>query len=82
MLSFLKSFTVDQRGQDLIEWTLLLAFVALAAAAIFMGSHASSPAPCQVGTVCVAEPCAAGQINIPKEPCAVTPPEPANDGKE
>jgi Flp pilus assembly pilin Flp len=31
----------DENGQDLIEYTLLLAFVALAAAAIFIGSGTS-----------------------------------------
>jgi Flp pilus assembly pilin Flp len=28
----------DERGQDLIEYTLLLAFVALASAALFIGA--------------------------------------------
>ena len=28
----------DERGQDLIEYTLLLAFVALASAALYMGA--------------------------------------------
>lgn len=34
-MKFLKSFIKDEQGQDLIEYTLLLAFVALAAAALF-----------------------------------------------
>ena len=31
-------FVRDERGQDLIEYTLLLAFVALASAALFIGA--------------------------------------------
>ncbi len=31
----------DEQGQDLIEYTLLLAFVALASAALFIGSGSS-----------------------------------------
>jgi Flp pilus assembly pilin Flp len=34
-MKFLKTFLKDEQGQDLIEYTLLLAFVALAAAALF-----------------------------------------------
>lgn len=34
-MKFLNSFLKDEQGQDLIEYTLLLAFVALAAAALF-----------------------------------------------
>jgi Flp pilus assembly pilin Flp len=34
-MKFLKNFLKDEQGQDLIEYTLLLAFVALAAAALF-----------------------------------------------
>jgi len=38
---FIKSFWQDDRGQDLIEYTLLLAFVALASAALFISGGAS-----------------------------------------
>ena len=31
----------DEQGQDLIEYTLLMAFVALASAALFIGAGAS-----------------------------------------
>jgi Flp pilus assembly pilin Flp len=31
----------DERGQDLIEYTLLIAFVALASAALFIGAGSS-----------------------------------------
>jgi Flp pilus assembly pilin Flp len=31
----------DERGQDLVEYSLLLAFVALASAALFIGSGGS-----------------------------------------
>ncbi len=34
----IKSFLRDEQGQDLIEYTLLLAFVALASAALFIGA--------------------------------------------
>jgi Flp pilus assembly pilin Flp len=33
-----KSFLADESGQDLIEYTLLMAFVALASAALFIGA--------------------------------------------
>ncbi len=32
------NFLRDEQGQDLIEYTMLLAFVALASAALFIGS--------------------------------------------
>jgi Flp pilus assembly pilin Flp len=32
------NFLKDEQGQDLIEYTLLLAFVALASAALFIGA--------------------------------------------
>ena len=32
------NFLLDDQGQDLIEYTLLLAFVALASAALFLGA--------------------------------------------
>ena len=35
-------FWLDENGQDLIEYTLLLAFVALVAAAIFIGAGQSA----------------------------------------
>jgi Flp pilus assembly pilin Flp len=34
----MRSFLRDEQGQDLIEYTLLLAFVALASAALFIGA--------------------------------------------
>jgi Flp pilus assembly pilin Flp len=37
----LKFFLADETGQDLIEYTLLLAFVALASAALFIGAGRS-----------------------------------------
>jgi Flp pilus assembly pilin Flp len=37
----MKSFLQDEQGQDLIEYTLLMAFVALASAAIFIGAGGS-----------------------------------------
>jgi Flp pilus assembly pilin Flp len=40
-MKFMKSFLKDEQGQDLIEYTLLLAFVALGAAALFQGMGTS-----------------------------------------
>jgi Flp pilus assembly pilin Flp len=37
----LRNFWNDDRGQDLIEYTLLMAFVALASAALFIGAGGS-----------------------------------------
>ena len=41
MIKTLKSFLRDDQGQDLIEYTLLLAFVALASAALFISAGTS-----------------------------------------
>ena len=41
MTKFWTNFLRDERGQDLIEYTLLLAFVALASAALFIGAGGS-----------------------------------------
>ncbi|MCC6863174.1 MAG: hypothetical protein IT158_31650 [Bryobacterales bacterium] len=41
MTNILKSFWLEETGQDLIEYALLLAFVALAAAAIFIQAGAT-----------------------------------------
>jgi Flp pilus assembly pilin Flp len=40
-MRLLKAFWADDRGQDLIEYTLLMAFVALASAALFLGAGGS-----------------------------------------
>lgn len=37
----MRNFLRDEQGQDLIEYTLLLAFVALASAALFLGAGGS-----------------------------------------
>ena len=37
----LTNFWNDEQGQDLIEYTLLMAFVALASAALFLGAGGS-----------------------------------------
>jgi Flp pilus assembly pilin Flp len=42
MSNFLQAFWSDEGGQDLIEYTLLLAFVCLVAAAIFIGAGQST----------------------------------------
>jgi len=40
-MNFLRTFWKEERGQDLIEYTLLMAFVALASAAMFLGAGKS-----------------------------------------
>jgi len=40
-VTILKNFLRDDQGQDLIEYTLLLAFVALASAALFIAAGGS-----------------------------------------
>jgi len=40
-VTILKQFLRDDQGQDLIEYTLLLAFVALASAALFINAGGS-----------------------------------------
>jgi len=37
-MTFLRTFWKAEQGQDLIEYTLLMAFVALASAALFLGA--------------------------------------------
>jgi Flp pilus assembly pilin Flp len=41
MMTMVQTFLRDEQGQDLIEYTLLLAFVALASAALFIGAGTS-----------------------------------------
>ena len=43
MLSFIQKFWKDESGQDLIEYTLLMAFVALASAALFIAVPPAAP---------------------------------------
>jgi Flp pilus assembly pilin Flp len=40
-MTFLNNLWNDEQGQDLIEYTLLMAFVALASAALFIGAGGS-----------------------------------------
>jgi Flp pilus assembly pilin Flp len=40
-MKLLTNFLRDDQGQDLIEYTLLMAFVALASAALFLGAGGS-----------------------------------------
>jgi len=37
-MTYLRNFCNDEQGQDHIEYTLLMAFVALASAALFIGA--------------------------------------------
>ena len=41
MKNLIKNFVNDESGQDLIEYTLLMAFIALASAAIFISAGTS-----------------------------------------
>ena len=41
MKKTIMNFVKDEQGQDLIEYTLLMAFIALASAAIFINAGAS-----------------------------------------
>lgn len=41
MLSFIERFWREESGQDLIEYTLLMAFVALASASLFVSAGSS-----------------------------------------
>ncbi len=41
MKHFIMRFLKEEQGQDLIEYTLLMAFIALASAAIFVGAGSS-----------------------------------------
>ena len=41
MKKYIRQFLNDDQGQDLIEYTLLLAFVALASAALFISAGGS-----------------------------------------
>ena len=41
MKNMIKTFVQDEQGQDLIEYTLLMAFIALASAAIFVNAGKS-----------------------------------------
>jgi Flp pilus assembly pilin Flp len=40
-MTYLCNFWKDEQGQDLIEYSLLMAFVALASAALFLGAGKS-----------------------------------------
>jgi Flp pilus assembly pilin Flp len=41
MKQFILQFVREEEGQDLVEYTLLLAFVCLASAALFIGAGSS-----------------------------------------
>ena len=40
-MTILRNLWKDEQGQDIIEYTLLMAFVALASAALFLGAGGS-----------------------------------------
>jgi Flp pilus assembly pilin Flp len=41
MMTFVRDFVKEEEGQDLIEYSLLLAFIALASAALFRSAGTS-----------------------------------------
>ena len=41
MMTFVRNFVKEEEGQDLIEYSLLLAFIALASAALFSSAGTS-----------------------------------------
>ena len=47
-MTYLRNFWNDEQGQDLIEYTLLMAFVALASAALFLGAGGSIKGICTI----------------------------------
>lgn len=49
MISLFRCFLVEEQGQDLIEYTLLLAFVALVGAAIFIGAGTATSNIWEIG---------------------------------
>ncbi len=49
-MSILKNFWREEEGQDLIEYTLLLAFVCLGAAAVFITTGGDLKTVWQVGS--------------------------------
>ena len=50
MKAFLQQFWLDEEGQDLIEYTLLLAFIALASASLFLSAGGSVSSIWQQGS--------------------------------
>ncbi len=50
MKIFFKQFVQDESGQDLIEYTLLLAFIALASASLFVSAGSSVSSIWQAGS--------------------------------
>ena len=50
MKSLIKNFILDESGQDLIEYTLLLAFIALASASLFVSAGNSVSSIWQAGS--------------------------------
>lgn len=63
MTTFLRNLR-SELGQDLIEYTLLMAFVALASAALFIGAGGSIK-----GIWGHPQPCAVGQQSTQEKPC-------------
>ncbi len=65
----ISSFWNDELGQDLIEYTLLMAFVALASAALFLGAGGSIKGIWSNPPACVA-----GQTSTAEKPCVAPAP--------
>ncbi len=64
MKSFMVSFLRDEQGQDLIEYTLLLAFVCLAAAALFIPTGGSIASIWSFSSTATSEAASAAAIGV------------------
>jgi Flp pilus assembly pilin Flp len=60
-MTFLRNFWNEEQGQDLIEYTLLMAFVALASAALFIGAGSSIKGIWQKGSEQLVSACSSAQ---------------------
>ncbi len=60
MTDLMKRFVREEQGQDLVEYTLLLAFVCLAAAALFIPTQVNTSAIWSVANAETSEAASAG----------------------
>jgi Flp pilus assembly pilin Flp len=67
MSQLLKDFLADDDGQDLIEYSLLMAFVALASAALFLGAGKSISRHLEHGEQPVGSGQHSGLVELPRE---------------
>ncbi|HVT95624.1 MAG TPA: hypothetical protein VHD76_22430 [Bryobacteraceae bacterium] len=60
-MNFIKNFVKDEQGQDLVEYTLLLAFIALAIGALYTGMSANILTVWQTGSTSLVNAAAAAK---------------------